>query len=220
MGTPRTNINVDDVISKYNAGKSVKALAEEFGVSRNVILQRLHSVGIQQRNRSESMYVRMSQTSQKERKRLTSSANKAKRGSKNTPEMLHKRALAQKRRIGKFEQEFIDALSHADIPVVPQETFQSYNFDIGCGNIAVEIHTQCASPLSSKFINKLMKCVKSGKNMLYVWISPRTNIVTSDCYDKVVSLVQSVRLNPPSPCKYWVIRGTGELYACGSFDSD
>ena len=115
-------------------------------------------------------------------------------------------------------QEFIDAISSAGIPTVPQEPFMSYNLDIGCGDIAVEIHTQTASPLTPKFLPKLMNCVNAGKSMLYVWIDPRKDIVLPICYENVVSIIQKFRSNPPARSKYWVIRGTGELYATGSFD--
>ena len=220
MGTPRTNVNADDIIREYNSGKSVKALAEQFHVSRNVILQRLHAVGIKQRNRSESMFLRMSQTSEEERKRLAQAAHEAKRGYTNSAETRHKMALAKNKRIGAFEQEFIDMLVSSGVSVFPQEPFLAYNLDIGCGNIAVEIHTQIASPLSSRHIKKLMECVKSGKNMIYVWISPRSFSVSDACYKNVITIVQSVRMNPPSQCKYWVIRSTGEIYATGCFDGD
>ena len=220
MGTPRTNVNANDIVREYNAGKSVKALANDFGVSRNVIIQRLHAAGIQQRNRSEAMYLRMSQTSQEERKRLASAANEAKRGLANSPEMLHRRALAQKRFIGMFEQEFVDAIEKAGFQTVPQEPFLSYNLDIGCGNIAVEIHRHTDSPLAPHHVQKLVNCVNAGKTMIYVWINPKRNIVVPECYDKVVSLLQSLSLNPPANSQYWVIRGTGEVYASGSFDGD
>lgn len=220
MGTPRTKVNADDIIREYNSGKSVKALANQFGVSRGVIVQRLHSAGIQQRNRSESMYLRMSQTAPDERKRLAKAANEAKRGLANSPEMLRKRALAQKRFIGMFEQEFIEAIEKAGIPTTPQEPFLSYNLDIGCGNIAVEIHTQTASPLSPRFIKKLVDCVNAGKSMIYVWINPKRKILLPACYDEVISILQSFRLNPPVDSQYWVVRGTGEVYASGSFYGD
>lgn len=220
MGAFITNIDIDDLVRKYNSGRSVKSLAEEFGVSRGVIVHRLHSVGVTQRNRSESMFLRMSQTPTEERKRLAKAAQDARRRNGNSPEMLHKLAIAKKRFIGIFEAEFINAITSAGIDVIPQEPFLSYNLDIGCGDIAVEIHTQIASPLSSRYIQRLMQCVKAGKNMIYVWISPRRLVVSDACYKNVISLIQSIRMNPPTRSKYWVIRGTGELYATGSFDSD
>ena len=218
MARRYTNINVDNCINEYLGGKSIKQLAVDNGVSRQVFYRILRENGIPIRNRSESMYTRMAQTSLEERKRLAFAANEAKRGFANTPEMLEKRAKSGKRFIGKFEQEFIDAISSAGIPTVPQEPFMSYNLDIGCGDIAVEIHTQTASPLSPHFLPKLMNCVNAGKSMLYVWINPTKNILLPECYKNVISIIQQFRSNPPVRSKYWVIRGTGELYATGSFD--
>ena len=218
MASKITNIDTNYIIQEYLAGKSNKRLAEEIGVSRQVIYRVLKNAQIHIRNGSESMYIRMAQTSADERKRLTNAANITKRGSHNSSEMLHKRALAHQRRIGKFEQEFIDALDKANISNTPQEPFLSYNLDIGCGNIAVEIHTQSASPLSSKFIKKLMDCVHAGKSMVYVWIDPRKDIVFPECYDKVISIIQRSCRNPSSISQYWVVRGTGEIYASGTFN--
>ena len=220
MGTPRNLVDTDNIISEYFAGKSVKQLATDHGCSRQVIYRVFRDANITPRNRSEAMYLRMSQTSPEERKRIASAANKAKRGLANTPEMLHKRALAHKRFIGIGEAQFAMILRLHNVPVVEQEPFLSYNLDIGCGNIAVEIHTQTASPLTSKFRKKLMDCLKAGKSMVYVWIDPRKFLISNKCYKNLVSIVQEASTNPPSRSKYWVIRGTGELYASGSFDSD
>lgn len=214
----KLNINVNDLINEYNSGKSVKALAVQFGVSRSVIVNRLHSAGITQRNRSESMYLRMSQMSKEDRQKLASAANEAKRGYKNSDKTLYKMAIARCKRVGMFERDFINAISAAGITVYPQEPFTRYNLDIGCGDIAVEIHTQIASPLTTKHIKKLMDCVNAGKSMIYVWISPRNLIVDPACYAKVISTIKAFYINPPARSQYWVIRSTGELYASGSFD--
>ena len=125
---------------------------------------------------------------------------------------------AGKRFIGKFEQEFIEAISFAGIPNIPQDPFLSYNLDIGCGDIAVEIHRHTDSPLAPRHIKKVMNCINAGKSMLYVWINPTKNILLPECYENVVSIIQQFRSNPPVRSKYWVIRGTGKLYATGSFD--
>lgn len=217
---PRKNmsINADNIISEYLSNKSIKQIAADIGYSREIVYRVLRENNIAIRNRSESMYVRMAQTSPEERKRLALAANIAKRGTHNTPEMLHKRALAHQRRIGAFEKEFNDAIIAAGIETIPQEPFMSYNLDIGCGDIAVEIHTQKANPLTVKYVSKLMNCVNSGKSMIYVWIPPRNLTISAECYEKVISIIKEFRSNPPSRSKYWVIRSTGELYASGSFD--
>jgi hypothetical protein len=216
----RRNLDIDYIISEYNSGRSVKSIADELGVARHVIGLRLKKNGITPRNRSEAMYNRMAHTSKDERQRLVAAAHEAKRGMPNSSEMLHKRALAHKRFIGMYEKEFIDAISDAGISVIPQEPFLSYNLDIGCGDIAVEIHTQTASPLSPHFIKKLMNCVKAGKSMVYVWINPQRTILTDACYENVIATLKAFSSDPPLRSKYWVIRGTGELYASGCFDCD
>lgn len=220
MAQRQTGFDADNLVSRYLDGTSVKQLANDFGFSRSVVYRILRERGIPARNRSEAMYVRMAHTSKEERQRLASAAHEAKRGKANTPEMLHKRALAHKRFIGMFESEFIEAIKNSGIPVTPQEPFLSYNLDIGCGDIAVEIHRHTDSPLAPHHINRLMNCVNAGKSMLYVWISPCKNIVTDICYKQVITILKTFRSNPPSRSKYWVIRGTGELYASGSFDGD
>ena len=218
MSRKYTHINIDDCIKEYFAGKSIKQLAVDNGVSRQVIYRIFRENAVPVRNRSEAMFTRMANTSPEERKRLAFAANEAKRGLANTPEMLEKRAKAGKRFIGKFEQEFIDAISACGIECFPQEPFLSYNLDIGCGDIAVEIHRHTDSPLAPRHIKKVMNCINAGKSMLYVWINPTKNILLPECYENVISIIQQFRSNPPIRSKYWVIRGTGELYATGSFD--
>lgn len=216
----RNDFDIDDLINRYLSGESCKSLANSFGFSRQVVYRVLRNAGITPRNRSQAMFVRMQQTSPEERQRISHNAHEARRGRKNTPDMLHKVAIAKIKRIGAFENEFINALENSGIETHPQQPFLSYNLDIGCGNVAVEIHTQVASPVSKNFIKKLVECVHSGMNMIYVWISPRHMNVTDACYNKVVSLVQSCRANPPAITQYWVVRSTGEIYATGSFDID
>ena len=215
----RNDFDANDLINRYLSGESVKHLAESFGFSRQVVYRVLRHANITPRNRSESMYVRMEQTPPEERKRLALAANEAKRGLANTPEMLHKRALAHKRFIGVFEREFIDALTNAGIPVVPQQPFLSYNFAICCGNIAVEIDTQGGIPTHKpKTMKRIVECLHAGMNMLYVAIPPKTASIPVECYDKVISIVEECRRNPPARCQYWVVRRTGEVYSTGSFD--
>ena len=103
MARRYTNINVDNCINEYLGGKSIKQLAVDNGVSRQVIYRIFRENAVPVRNRSEAMFTRMANTTFEERKRLAFAANEAKRGLANTPEMLEKRAKAGKRFIGKFE---------------------------------------------------------------------------------------------------------------------
>lgn len=217
----RNDFNSNDIINQYIAGKSVKKIASDFGFSRQVVYRVLRENSIHIRDRSESMYVRMAQTSPEERKRLAEAAHIAKRGRANTPEMLHKRALAQKRFIGIFEQEFIDAITASGIEVIPQFPFLSYNLDICCGNIAVEIDTQGGIPTHNpRKLKRIVECLHGGMNMIYVALPNKCTSVPDACYEQVISLIKECRTNPPTRCQYWVIRRTGEIHSTGSFDFD
>lgn len=219
MGAPRrTDFDPDNLVRRYLSGESVKKLAADHGFSRQVVYRVLRDYGITPRNRSEAMYVRMGSTSVDERKRLTEKAHIARRAQGATIEETAKKAQTRSRRIGKYEREFIEALESEGVKTDPQEPFLTYNLDIGCGPVAVEVHTQTGSPLISKHCRKIMECLEAGKSMVYVWIG--RGVPTPACYEKVVSLVKSIRSNPPSRAQYWVVRGTGEVYATGCVNGD
>ena len=92
MSRKNTHINANDCIKEYFAGKSIKQLAVDNGVSRQVIYRIFRENDVPVRNRSEAMFTRMANTTFEERQRLAFAANEAKRGLANTPEMLEKRA--------------------------------------------------------------------------------------------------------------------------------
>ena len=220
MGTPRrTDFDVDDLVERYLAGESVKKLAAAHGFSRQVVYRVLRDRGITPRNRSQAMYVRMASMSEDEKKRITHAAHVARSERGASASELANRAASRSRRIGKFEKEFIDLLDSRHIPTDPQEPFLSYNLDVGCGPIAVEVHTQCASPLTSKCVKKLVDCLEAGKSMLYVWIRPG-GCPSPECYEKVVSIVEEARRDPSPVSQYWVVRSTGEVYASGCINGD
>jgi len=76
-GNWRVRVDVDNILTLYNTGKSVKQLSKIFGVSRGCIRKRLEANNIIPRNRSQSMYVRMSLTSEDERRKLTANGRLA-----------------------------------------------------------------------------------------------------------------------------------------------
>ena len=214
---PRLSVDTDNIINEYISGKSVKQLAADIGHSRQVIYRVLRNAGIPARNRSESMYVRMAQTPPDERQRLAAAAHEAKRGYVNSAETKHKMTLTKTKRIGRFEPDFSRALTAAGIPIVSQQPFLAYNLDIGCGNVAVEIEVAHGNPLRvPKTFKRIMECLDAGMNMIYVAIPGKTSVIPDACYEQVISLVKECRMNPPIRCKYWMVRSTGEIYACGS----
>ena len=216
MRSPRVcDFDINDVIDAYLGGDSEKAIAERIGHSRNVVARVLRDAGVERRSRSDSMYVRMGKLTPEERRKNALAAQVARRGSHDTPDTLARRAKTKSRRVGKFEREFCDVLSSAGFNIKPQRSFLSYNLDIGCGNVAVEIHVRTSNPLTGVQGKKVMNCLHAGLNMIYVWIDPRKPTVSDSCYAKVVSLVEEIGGNPSAHGEYRVVRGTGKLYAAG-----
>ena len=218
---PRVSVDTDYIISEYISGKSVKALAADIGHSRQVVYRVLRNAGITPRNRSESMYVRMANTTKEERQRLVSAAHEAKRGYVNSPETRHKMALAKNKRIGVFESDFIDVLNKSGIETTPQLPFLAYNLDIGCGNVAVEIEVGHGNLFRSpKILKRIMECMEGGMNMIYIAIPNKSCTISDACYQKVITLVKQCHRYPSRRRQYWMIRSTGEFYSAGTFYGD
>lgn len=130
-----------------NRNLSVKAIAELLGKPRTTVVTALNRAGVRQRNRSESMFVRMSQTDEAERMRLTNKAHEACRGRKR-PESEGKRLAESRMRTGRLsfiENVFADAFARLGVPVVPQYAHGPYNCDFAlpASCIDIEIDPGC-----------------------------------------------------------------------------
>lgn len=207
-------IDINNLIEKYTSGTSVKQLASDFGVSRTVITNRLINSGIVPRGRSESMYLRMSQTDIESRRKLALGANLARRGSKATESELLNKAVAYQKsmhKVGEYELDFVQSLSELGFNAIPQMAFLKYNFDIGIGNIAVEIHQCTCNPANMPYTRQRIEQVaKHGINTIYIWVK-RCGVDIHACTNHIARLIQFIQSNPSVVGEYWVIRGSGEL---------
>lgn len=213
--------DINNLIGLYVGGMSAKALAKHFNVSRQVICLRLRENNIPIRNRSESMYVRMAQTSLEERKRLAKKAQEARRGSPDSAAALRKKAIAAEKylyKAGEFEPECFEYLCDAGFDPIPQKAVNKYNIDIAVGNVAVEIHVSTCNPLTKEYSrNKVIYLTNNGWNVIFVWISYRRNkILSRRACEDVVSFIKHSQANPSFVGQYRVIRGTGKFYSAGS----
>lgn len=222
MARRNESINTDNLIKAYIGGQSIKQLAIANNVSRQVIYRILRENNIAIRNRSESMFNRMAQTSFAEKQRLTHSANVARRSIKPSERENMLKAIAAEKllyKAGDGEKEIFDFLAAKGYKPIWQKAFKSYNFDIAVGNVAVEICICSTNPLRiAHNLKKLMECVKFGWNFIFVWISPKTKIFLQSAYDDVVSFIETCNANPTPIGQYRVIRGNGEFYTAGSFN--
>jgi len=210
-------------ISLYRSGMSEQAIAARFGVDRNVVRRILLRAGITPRNRSASMYLRMSQTSADERKRLTSAAHNAVRGMVRTEAELAIRAATRERtqsKVGNGERLFAKWLAARGIDSSPQKAVGRYNLDLAIPPIAVEIHITPDHPLNHPRSRKRIKYLTDrGWHVLYVWISHRY-VLAEAAADDAIAFLQLAKRDKSPVGKYRVIRGSGEFVAEGRGDLD
>lgn len=219
MPAKNNSLDETDIINLYLNGSSIKKLSLDFKVSRQVIYRILREAKISIRGRSESMFIRMGQTSFDERVKLVKKANEVKRGKPANEESLQKSALTKERtlsKLGKEEVIFSEWLNEFGIKGVLQKAFGRYNIDIAVKPVAVEILFNPAEPLSrANDVRKIKYIGENNWSIIYVWIS-RNHFITKECAQYVASLIKKIKRNPSLRCKYWVVRGSGELYSTNS----
>jgi transposase-like protein len=219
----RKNVPVSKIIADYESGVSMKQLAKRYGICRDVIYRRFAESGITPRNRSESMYLRMKQSTPEERSKLAANAHEVIR---NKPPEFHqanaiKQAISKQRtrsKVGIFEDIVIDALK--ELNPIWQLAIGPYNIDIACGNIAIEIHNNWRNPHAYPFYTKRIKyLLECGWNVVYIKLGESV-LIDKPTLNKIVSVCKSASLNPSGRCEYWMIRGTGEFIASGCMDGN
>ncbi|MDR4491773.1 MAG: hypothetical protein R2685_12855 [Candidatus Nitrosocosmicus sp.] len=228
MTGKRIDVNVSNLIDLYNFGKSVKALSEIFEVSRDVITRRLKEVGIMPRNRSESMFLRMSQTSAEERISLTQKAHETVRGSHRSFKELCNRAKSIERSYKRFvtETELLCAeliRSHLpNIAIVHQKAIGPYNVDLALPehNIAVEVFGggwHGSGRHFSRFRERINYLSDSGWFIIVIWVDGRNSPLGNSAVGFVISCVDKVSNGEAFVDKYRMIWGNGKPFRSMKF---
>ena len=218
-------LDIDDLVRRYNAGESEKALAESLGVSRVVIRRRLVQAGIEPRGRSAAMYQRMADTPPAERAALTEAAHAAVRGVPKTPEFLIAKALGVERKgaaggnVSPAELALGGMLQDAGLTVVYQKAIGSYNADLTTGTVAMEVLGGQWHRIKSHR-ERLRYILDAGWDVIYIWVDGRHFPLSAGAAEYVIAHCQFRDRNPAAPRCYRVIRGSGEFLAGGSADSD
>lgn len=222
MPAKRMDIDVDNLIQLYNSGESVKHLAELLGVSRPLITRRLHENGITPRNRSESMFLRMSRTPPEERARLANAAHAAVRGHRRTEEELCKRAITRQQS-GKsatpIEIRLAEMLEDRGLRTVKQMAAGPYNIDIAITEppIAVEIfggNWHASGRHAERYRKRCDYLLDHGWVPVIIWVV-RDYPLQVAAADYLVALVEAVRLDKAAFQQEQVIRGDGQLTTLG-----
>lgn len=223
MAAKREDININDLIAKYLQGFSVKALSEFFNISRTAIIPRLRRAGIRPRNRSEAMYLRMAQTTSEEKARLAEKAHDAVRGKPKSFKAAAKQAKKKQlthSQVGKGEYLLASWLEERGLSPVLQEAVGKYNIDISCCPVAVELLVNASNPFARATDRKKIEYLTNRNwTVIYVWVTKR-HFLSEEAAEYIVSLFERTHSDPTLRGSYWVIRGSGELYATSCSNSN
>lgn len=218
-------LDVDDLVQRYARGESEKALAETFGVSRDVIRRRLVKAGVEPRNRSDAMFVRMAHASPEERSRLADAAHAAVRGKPRSTEFLISRAKgietlgAAHGTVSAAEILLASMLRGYWLQVTHQKAIGPYNADLAAGTVAVEV-LGGSWHRSKRHRKRLRYLLDAGWDVIFVWVDGLHYPLGRGAAEYVAAHCEFRSRNPAAPRCYRVIRGDGKFVAEGSADGD
>lgn len=201
----RANYGIDaaEVVALYTAGASEKALAERYGTSRQVIAARLRAAGVERRGRTAAQQLRIDAMTDDEIGLLVRNMHLA------------------------FEasgEDVLDAkLRTRGLDPVPQLPTGRYNIDRAVLPVAMEVHARAQSPLDRTVREgyerrRIRNLTDWGWHVHYIWTP--AGVISDAAADDAVAFYQRVKGTPADPGEYRVIRGSGELVACGRGDLD
>jgi very-short-patch-repair endonuclease len=207
----RVTLDDSEIIRRYRAGESEKALSEAFRVDRSTIRTRLRRGGVEPRGRSEALTQRWTDLDNAGRDALVAAAHVATRGRIRTDAEIV--AAAQTREsltcfTSPWEVVLADLLAERGMSTHPQQAAGHYNIDLAAWPVAVEVHRATGHPLSRrKDAQRAVYLLDHGWRLLYVWIDPQLDRLDTTCADHVVALTQLAEGDPSAFGEYRVVEG-------------
>lgn len=206
----RVTVDDVDIVARYSAGESEKAIAESLGVSRQVVRRRLLDAGVTPRDGSASMRIRMASMSPEERKLITDRARSACTQSRQETLSV----------VGWGENTLRDWLRDRGYEAIPQLAMGPYNIDLAIHPVAVEVWNSASNPLRLRRSHEKAEYLRErGWSLIWVWIT-KNRIFDDRVADEIVTTIERTRLDPPASCEHRVIRGSGETATVGKYNSD
>jgi very-short-patch-repair endonuclease len=220
----------DDFLPRYEAGESLLALAQSYGISRTALVRLLDEAGVERRSYSDAGRIRASKMTSAERSAQAKAAHDAVR-SRTIPFMEKVRKAFAKEwkafngcvKYSRLEVLMDKWLTDRGIEHVFQKSIGPYNVDFyAFSGVAVEIlgggwHGQKSRRI--KEAERAKYILDLGLNMVFVWSITNAPMVEA-CADEIVSIVNLSRSDPTVRGKYWVIRGDGKVIAACRDDMD
>ena len=214
--------NLVGVTDAYVTGTSEKALAEQHGVSRQVIRRHLVEAGITIRTKSAAEQVKWSKMTTAQRTLQVVAAHDATRGVARGPRPApHAHALAKAKEIGlshvhPTETEIYTAM--LGVSPIQQLAIGPYNADVAAQPVAVEVcgsTWKVAADYRARLLKRTRHILDAGWHVVFVTFTRATPFMPSVIGNELIAYVQLARDAPSMTREYRVIRGNGEWRQSG-----
>lgn len=219
-----TSLDIDNLVHAYQSGKSIKQLANEYGVDRTTITSRLIEVGTHIRGPQEAILLAYSRIPISERKRIAAKANQARRVTPPTEEELCKKAVTRQAslsKVGSGENILAGWLRSRGLDPIQQYAVGRYNIDLAIHPIAVEIKLDSSSRrvLTTKELERTKYLLNAGWSVIYILVT-KTHFLNVGAADYIMLRFQEAQRDPSAIGQYWVIRGSGETISANGSNLD
>lgn len=212
--------NTVNFCARYVAGEGLESLTHELGIGWTTGTKILKAGGVIIRTHAEAQILWRIRVGPERRKEITRKANASLRGTKMESKLAKRMAVCRAKAlektgsfIGVFEEEIALGLQMVGYSPVKQKAVGPYNIDIAIGTVAVEVVRTPNSPFADPHIRKrTKKLIESNWAVIQVWVTRIENPDIPAILKQLVSLLQFLQRNKSSRRKYWVVRGTGELF--------
>lgn len=197
----RTDLPAETIVDQYQAGRSLKSLGHEFGVTQRVITRILGEAGVRLRTPSEARQL-IDRTAAGERSAEGVERNVAK--------------------VGAFEEAIYRTLVDGGEVAHQQHAVDQRNIDIAIAPVAVEIWLSSSLPFNDPYCRERIEHLAGrGWWCLYILIPRRSRALhLPSVVEHTVMFRQFAQANPAALREHRVIRGTGQLVARAQTNGD
>jgi hypothetical protein len=209
-----------ELVARYEAGTSVKALAGSYGLDRVTITSYLKKAGVQMRTMSEQQKIEQARLTPEQRRANAAAANMAARGRTLRFEEQCKRARTRQERglgVSPYELLLREWLTARGVASIPQQAIGPYNADLGLGSVVVELHGggwHGHGRHHKRGPKRLHYLRTQGYNVAIVWVDGRRWPLTEDVADALAAFAQEAQAGDLHG-RYRIYGGDGRVFSPG-----
>lgn len=207
--------NLDHLVRRYLSGESLKHLADDSGINRQVLTERMRKAGVQLRGRADAERLKWSGMDGDRRARQVAAAHTARKGRVDPPERKMLRAhtrAAKGLHIGFGETPLADALRARGQSVTQQHPVDGYNLDLSLDGLLVAVEVQGAvnGRGSARLTQRTKHLLDRGWLVVFVLLHRTWAFRVEEVADQVLALAERARRGEPLGGHYAVLRGDGQ----------